>query len=619
MSLRRTSSEATCMPVYRRRRISKARHNIATHNEYKDSSDYVTNNAHDPEGDTYYRGRSKRSGRCRKTNEENNVETHKCNEGDADSGIISSRTRDKRLSKDILKIANDYHKLEKRFKSVQEECQMLNRMMEQREVEYQKMCSQYDAMVQMVQEMEETNVQLNKRNQKLEAEKTQSDEDITLLKSIVYQLNAELERYQDKMKGQKLKTSSTEFVRHGNEGRYNQRVWSGVNFHALGPLLNAYQQNLAEKQELVNMYEQEMANFGNRCKEILSENERMHQEVKELKSECDRYAKEIKTTIENTTLLKKQNDFLQKETTDLKKELTEIRSSYESKFEALLKRNEVLKKEHSTSMSELSSFRGKYEVLSKEFEKIKTKEDQTVPITVHTAAVEECKTLLDELKHRYETEKRNLSNHIRRIEETRPETEKELVMITAERNHLKTLVASLQANLKRTQRKNEHLHSQVYSTRVSRDSAKEQLSKATAYCEELFSEYERIVSEREKLLALLRETEKENASIDRLGKSISSRVNGLKNQLESVRRGAKQQVETVEKRIKLQEVRARKMKHEYRRKIQQLKEIIKQKDETIASLQEKPIGRNKSTRHLLRAVDDEKLEAVPSEERIHNL
>ncbi|KZC14106.1 hypothetical protein WN55_06338 [Dufourea novaeangliae] len=573
MSLRRTSSEATCMPVYRRRRISKARHNIATHNEYKDSSDYVTNNAHDPEGDTYYRGRSKRSGRCRKTNEENNVETHKCNEGDADSGIISSRTRDKRLSKDILKIANDYHKLEKRFKSVQEECQMLNRMMEQREVEYQKMCSQYDAMVQMVQEMEETNVQLNKRNQKLEAEKTQSDEDITLLKSIVYQLNAELERYQDKMKGQKLKTSSTEFVRHGNEGRYNQRVWSGVNFHALGPLLN----------------------------------------------ECDRYAKEIKTTIENTTLLKKQNDFLQKETTDLKKELTEIRSSYESKFEALLKRNEVLKKEHSTSMSELSSFRGKYEVLSKEFEKIKTKEDQTVPITVHTAAVEECKTLLDELKHRYETEKRNLSNHIRRIEETRPETEKELVMITAERNHLKTLVASLQANLKRTQRKNEHLHSQVYSTRVSRDSAKEQLSKATAYCEELFSEYERIVSEREKLLALLRETEKENASIDRLGKSISSRVNGLKNQLESVRRGAKQQVETVEKRIKLQEVRARKMKHEYRRKIQQLKEIIKQKDETIASLQEKPIGRNKSTRHLLRAVDDEKLEAVPSEERIHNL
>lgn len=72
----------------------------------------------------------------------------------------------------------------------------------------------------------------------------------------------------------------------------------------------------------------------------------------------------------------------------------------------------------------------------------------------------------------------------------------------------------------------------VYSTRVSRNSLKEKLSKVTAYCEELFSEYERIVTEREKLLAFLRETEKENADMDRLGKSINSRVEGLKSQLE---------------------------------------------------------------------------------------
>lgn len=72
----------------------------------------------------------------------------------------------------------------------------------------------------------------------------------------------------------------------------------------------------------------------------------------------------------------------------------------------------------------------------------------------------------------------------------------------------------------------------VYSTRVSRNSLKEKLSKVTAYCEKLFSEYERIVIEREKLLAFLRETEKENADMDRLGKNINSRVEGLKSQLE---------------------------------------------------------------------------------------
>lgn len=72
----------------------------------------------------------------------------------------------------------------------------------------------------------------------------------------------------------------------------------------------------------------------------------------------------------------------------------------------------------------------------------------------------------------------------------------------------------------------------VYSTRVSRNALKEKLNKVTAYCEELFSEYERIVIEREKLLAFLHETEKENADMDRLGKSINSRVEGLKSQLE---------------------------------------------------------------------------------------
>ncbi|XP_031845095.1 centrosomal protein of 89 kDa [Nomia melanderi] len=610
MSVSRSCSEIAYKPVYCRRRTSRARHSLTTHNGHKEPTDHVTDNGNDHEGDTPLRSRSKKSGRCRRINEEKDVEKHPVDEADADSSIISTRMKDKHVSKGTLKIANDYHKLEKRYKHVKDEYEMLNRLMEQREAEFQKACLHYE---EMVQELENDRVELINRNQKLEAEKSQSKEDIHLLKSIVYQLNTELERYQDKLANGKHKTIGTE-----NKGeRCNERVWSGINFHALGPLLNAYQENLSEKRELINMYEQNMANFGNRCKEILTENELMHQEVKELRSECDRYAKELRTTIENTAMLRKQNDFLQKETRDTKQDANELRSSYESKIKVLLEQNEILKTEHAASMSQLSNLKGKYEVLNEEFEKVKHEEKQTVPMSAHTAAIDECKTLLDELKYRYENEKRTLSNQIKRIEENQPENEKQLVMTTAERNHLKSLVTNLEANLKRTLRKNEYLRSVSYSTRVSRDSVREQLSKATAYCGELFTEYERIVSEREKLLALLRETEKENASIDRLGKSISSRVAGLKDQLESVRRGARQQVETVQKRIQLQEVRVRKMKREYRRKVRQLREAIKQKDETIASLQETAVSRNKSTRQLPRATSDEKPTAAPSKES-HN-
>jgi len=66
---------------------------------------------------------------------------------------------------------------------------------------------------------------------------------------------------------------------------------------------------------------------------------------------------------------------------------------------------------------------------------------------------------------------------------------------------------------------------------ISRDSFKKQLRKTTLYCEELFSEYEGIVAERDKLVALLHETENENASIHFLGDTITQRVGHLKDQL----------------------------------------------------------------------------------------
>ena len=152
--------------------------------------------------------------------------------------------------------------------------------------------------------------------------------------------------------------------------------------------------------------------------------------------------------VENITSLKKQNDILKKEAANIKRETNDIHSSYELKMEVILKCNETLKKEYTTSASELSNLRGKYEILSKEFEKMKGKENQTVPTIIHTTAIEECKTLLDELKHQYESEKRNLCNHIKRIEENQPENEKQLIMVTAERNHLKGLVENLETTLK---------------------------------------------------------------------------------------------------------------------------------------------------------------------------
>lgn len=71
----------------------------------------------------------------------------------------------------------------------------------------------------------------------------------------------------------------------------------------------------------------------------------------------------------------------------------------------------------------------------------------------------------------------------------------------------------------------------MYSVQISRDSFKRQLNKTTAYCEKLVSEYERVISEKDKLTNLLREREKENADIQYIGDSIAHRVGNLKSQL----------------------------------------------------------------------------------------
>lgn len=77
----------------------------------------------------------------------------------------------------------------------------------------------------------------------------------------------------------------------------------------------------------------------------------------------------------------------------------------------------------------------------------------------------------------------------------------------------------------------EHAQSTIHSIQVSRDSFKRQLSKTTTYCKELVKKQENLIVEKNKLLHLLKEREKENQSIQYLGNNITHRMETLKSQL----------------------------------------------------------------------------------------
>ncbi|KAG5308495.1 CEP89 protein, partial [Acromyrmex insinuator] len=520
--------------------------------------------------------------------EENRILTMKLENSNINSETITELKEKDSL---ISKIHNKYQKLLKNHDNLQQEYEKVSALLAERETEYNQLQMHHKKFTEVLQKVEKTNSNLLAFNQRYKTENVQLNEDVLLLKHVIYRLNAELERYQDKLKesGQNALPKNVNDIldskRSADDIKTVSESWGSVNTHVLGPLLDAYQESLSEKQELVNRYEEDIANFSTRCKEVIMENECMQNEMEKLKSQCTRYTDEIKMISEDADLLKELNECYTKQTTHQKQKIHEIHSLYEQKVGAMTFDNNRLHEECLASKTELSNLQGKYDILHKEYEKLQNDNTKTMPIHVHNAAVEECRELFDKLKRQYETEKEKLSTRIKELEESHGQNKSQLDIITIEKNQLKGLNKSFEKHLKRIQHKLEHFQKIAHSMQISRDSFKKQLRKTTLYCEELFSEYERIAAERDKLVKLLHETENENASIHLLGDTITQRVGHLKDQLKIVHEGAKQQIALAEKNMKVQQLGVHRMKDEYHRELQRFKHLLKQKEETIGRLQ----------------------------------
>lgn len=116
----------------------------------------------------------------------------------------------------------------------------------------------------------------------LKAQNQELNEDVTMLKNLVYRLNVELDRYQQKLHKQgatelpPLKVTPSEV-----EEKEASVSWRNVNKNALGPLLEAYQETIKEKNDLIHDYEQDLHKFVARCKQVVAENEKLYQDLEE--------------------------------------------------------------------------------------------------------------------------------------------------------------------------------------------------------------------------------------------------------------------------------------------------------------------------------------------------
>lgn len=108
-------------------------------------------------------------------------------------------------------------------------------------------------------------------------------------------------------------------------------AWGSVHSHTLGPLLDAYQDVVTEKEELISKYEIEMSDFTGRLKEIIRENEALHMRLTE-DDECSvKLQQRIVNLKSELKSVREQNDILIKKCALKQDKVEEVIKCYEHK------------------------------------------------------------------------------------------------------------------------------------------------------------------------------------------------------------------------------------------------------------------------------------------------
>lgn len=150
------------------------------------------------------------------------------------------------------------------------------------------------------------------------------NEDVLLLKNLVYKLNVELEKYQgmepEAKNGSSRKTELLPL-------NYNKNFLKPIL-----PLLKAYSETIIEKNELIEEFENEFKKFNVAFNDLLKENEKLYRELerKLSKSDCDALD-EVKVLKKDLEMAKQENQLLLNHIDLEKEKLLEVHSVYRVK------------------------------------------------------------------------------------------------------------------------------------------------------------------------------------------------------------------------------------------------------------------------------------------------
>ncbi|GJQ76507.1 hypothetical protein Trydic_g2213 [Trypoxylus dichotomus] len=464
----------------------------------------------------------------------------------------------------------------------------------QNELEVRRNCQNCSELNDIVGKQKNELLSLTTSNREL-------NEDINMLKNVIYRLNVQLERYQQKLHGSNsnfanrsvsqgrqasaensahIFADNTNILSEAHRSHPHTPVsWGGVNAHTLGPLLDAYQDTIAEKESIIQEYEHQLAKFTEKMREIVRENESLHRLLTEdedcskvLMVELENIRKELKIT-------KEQNDLLIKKCALKQDKLDEFVKHYEQKVEQVQRDYKILREEYYKNRTEVAALKEKNKTLLQAQDDFKQERQEYIPVSIHTASVNECRKWYEELKHQYEQERAKLKDNINQLNSQLEEMSGKIGTLNNEKADLDMQVKAAEKQIKKIETKYLDLQHTLNRVQLSRSACRKQLHKAISFAKDL-------VSEQESLLRTLNRRQKENKAVKKLGSDIVNRMDTLRSQLKTVQEEAFQELTTVERRIQDQDSVISSLKREHNEEVERLKRIIKEKEEKNLLLKE---------------------------------
>jgi centrosomal protein CEP89 len=282
---------------------------------------------------------------------------------------------------------------------------------------------------------------------------------------LVFRLNLQLEYYQDVIR-ENHKLHPAEIQHQIDAASTSTPIlspsqtihWGEVKSHVLAPLLNAYEETVNEKNDLIRQYHGEINSFSSRLKLLVAENEHLHREIDAIRASKETWIGEQVRLQAQLDICRNKAE-IQTKRADLGKEkVIELIRCYEQKIQAMALDNERLQEAYSRSKSELATLRAIH---------------QNPELMVDS--LKECQKLFENLKLTYNDEKLKMLAEIKELKQKVDEQ-------TATARALETK-SSEQANILERQKecndilleKNTFLKQNMHRLRKSRDILKSKL------------------------------------------------------------------------------------------------------------------------------------------------